>query len=317
MCAVKMMRQVSSEAEGTKISVPQRDVHRALRDGMARLLAAQVPSAPLAAELLLMHALGRDRTWLYTHPEALLTAEENTRYMAFLTRRTAGEPTQYITGQQEFWGLMLEVTPDVLIPRPESEHVIEAALERVGSRRDEALLIADVGTGSGCLAIALAKEFPAAELFATDISASALEVARRNAERHGVTERVHVTRGNLLEPFFLDMTAGARPGFDLIVSNPPYVARRNAGGLPREVGEHEPTLALYGGETGTEIYGPLFQQAQALLWPGGAIVVEIGQGALDAVRALLEGDPAWCDIAVKNDLAGILRVVHAERRSVR
>jgi len=309
-----MAREASPECSGLGISGAPRDVHRALREGMARLLAAQVPSAPLAAELLLMHALGRDRTWLYTHPEALLTVEDDTRYASFLARRAAGEPAQYITGHQEFWGLMLEVTPDVLIPRPESEHVIEAALERIGSRREDALLIVDIGTGSGCLAIALAKELPAAEIFATDISAAALEVARRNGQRHGVAERVHLIPGDLLEPFFLDMTAGARPEFDLIVSNPPYVARRDEASLLREVREHEPELALYGGETGTEIYGPLFQQAQALLKPGGAIVVEIGQGALDVVHALLENDPAWRDIAVKNDLAGIPRLVHAERK---
>jgi release factor glutamine methyltransferase len=280
---------------------------------MARLLGAKIPSAPLAAELLLTHAMEHDRTWLYTHPEALLTVEENSRFAAYLARRASGEPTQYITGRQEFWGLALAVTPDVLIPRPESEHVVEVALERIGSRREDALLLADVGTGSGCLAIALATELPATEIFATDISSAALEVARRNAKQNGVGERVHLTPGNLLEPFFLDMTAGARPEFDLIVSNPPYVARRDAATLPREVREHEPDVALYGGEMGTEIYGSLFQQAKALVRPGGAIVVEIGQGALDAVVALLENDPAWRDIAMKNDLAGIPRVISAQR----
>jgi release factor glutamine methyltransferase len=291
------------------------DVRAALRQGMAGLLAANVPSAVLAAELLLMHVLRRDRAWIFSHPEEPLSAEDITRYAALLARRAAGVPTQYLTGEQEFWGLKLEVTPDVLIPRPETEHVVEVALARLGTRREAELRVADAGTGSGCLAIALAKECSRAEIFATDISAAALEVARRNAAQHGVAERVHLLLGNMLEPFFLDMTAGARPEFDLIVSNPPYIARREAESLPREVREHEPELALFGGESGTEFYGPLFQQARALLKRGGIVAVEIGHGALDAVRGLLETDGAWRNVAAQDDLAGIPRVVSAERTS--
>ncbi len=175
---------------------------------MARLRAANVPSHTLAAELLLMHALGRDRAWLYAHPEEPLDAPAAEKYFALIARRAAGEPTQYLTGKQEFWGLEFEVTPAVLIPRPETEHVIEVALERLGARGikinmktgepSPPLRIADVGTGSGCIAVALAHELPHAEIFATDISSAALEVARRNALRHGVADRIHFTECDLL-----------------------------------------------------------------------------------------------------------------------
>ena len=294
-----------------------KDIRWLLRKGRAELRAAGVPSAELASELLLMHVLEWDRAWLYTHPEAQLDDQASECYAALLAKRAKGMPTQYLTGKQEFWGLEFEVTPDVLIPRPETEHLVEGSLDRIGARRSAPLCIADVGTGSGCVAVALARELPDADIYATDISPSALGVARRNAQRHAVGDRVRFVVGNLLEPFFLDMTAGAMPRFDLIVSNPPYVSRRESANLPREVHEHEPSLALYGGEIGTELYAPLFQQAKALLAGGGIIAVEIGYGAVDAVRILLDEDPAWSDIDVNNDLSGIPRVVSAVRNLAR
>src|ERR1700732_283855 len=175
-------------------------VRAALKEGMSRLRAADVPSHTLATELLLMHALVRDRTWLYTHPEALLDTPGADKYFALIARRAAGEPTQYLTGKQEFWGLEFEVTPAVLIPRPETEHVMEVALARLGPRGlkiymdtglpREKLQVADAGTGSGCLAVSLAYELPHGQVFATDTSAPALEVARRNALRHSVADRI-------------------------------------------------------------------------------------------------------------------------------
>src|SRR5437016_2536421 len=168
------------------------DVRRALKQGLAQLRDAHVPSFTLAAELLLLHVLGRDRTWLYAYPEEQISSADAERFSTLLARRAAGEPTQHLTGKQEFWGLEFEVTPDVLIPRPETEHVIEVALERLAAREiragrrqpfsGEGLRIADVGTGSGCIAIALAKALPGAILFALDISGAALEVARRHAD---------------------------------------------------------------------------------------------------------------------------------------
>src|SRR5256884_494524 len=176
------------------------DVRRALKQGLAQLREAHIPSHTLAAELLLLHVLGRDRTWLYAYPEEQIPSADAERFSTPLPRRAAGEPTQHLTGKQEFWGLEFEVTPDVLIPRPETEHVIEVALDRLAVREHragrrqpfsgEGLRIADVGTGSGCIAIALAKALPGAILFALDSSGAALEVARRNAERHRVSHRM-------------------------------------------------------------------------------------------------------------------------------
>src|SRR5258707_5921909 len=181
----------------------------ALRDAIAQLESEHIPSAPLAAELLLMHTLGRDRTWLYAHSEQELDAATRERYFSLIARRASGVPTQHLTGHQEFWGLDFEVTPEVLTPRPETEHVIEVVLEclaiaagNAASQRDAAYRIADVGTGSGCIAVALAHEFPGARIIATDISSAALEVARRNATRHGVASRIDFVECNLLDVVF-------------------------------------------------------------------------------------------------------------------
>ncbi|HET6198888.1 MAG TPA: peptide chain release factor N(5)-glutamine methyltransferase [Candidatus Acidoferrales bacterium] len=301
---------VSGGASGAmRIESAAVNVRAALRDAMARMSSAGVPSHALAAELLLMHVMGRDRAWLYAHPEAPLDAEDARRYFELVTKRAAGTPTQYLTGRQEFWGLEFEVTPAVLIPRPETEHVVEVAVERLGKERANALLrIADVGTGSGCITVALAHEFPRAEIVATDISADALAVAARNAERHNMAERVHFLECNLLDAF-----ASARATFDMIVSNPPYVARDEEAQLPREVREHEPHEALFCGATGTEIYAPLISQAAELLRSGGLLALEIGYGALDRVRSLLDESSSWREIRVANDLAGIPRIISAER----
>jgi release factor glutamine methyltransferase len=301
------------------------DVRAALREGMARLRAAQVPSATLAAELLLLHVLSRDRAWIYAHPDAPLDRGAVDNYFALLARRASGEPTQYLTGKQEFWGLQFEVTPAVLIPRPETEHIVEVALERLGERGIKInmrtgeprppLRVADVGTGSGCLAVALARELPHAEIYATDISTTALEVARRNARRHDVADRIHFLHTDLAEKLLRDsQNTGQEPRlFDLIVSNPPYVARDEAAELPREVREHEPSAALFGGPTGVELYERLTCQAAALLAPRGILVLELGYNGAEAVRSTLARQCAWANVTVSNDLAGIPRVLAAER----
>lgn len=301
---------VSGGAPGAKrVESAAVNVRAALRDAMARMRSAGVPSHALAAELLLMHVIGRDRAWLYAHPEAPLDAEDTRRYFELVTQRAADTPTQYLTGKQEFWGLEFEVTPAVLIPRPETEHVIEVAVERLGKGRANASLrVADIGTGSGCIAVVLAHEFPRAEIFATDISAGALAVAARNAARHNVAKRVHFFECNLLDAF-----ANECGTFDMIVSNPPYVARDEEAQLQREVREHEPHAALFCGATGTEIYAPLITQAAELLRSGGLLVIEIGYGALDRVRSLFDASPAWSDVHVADDLAGIPRVLSMQR----
>src|ERR1700674_747856 len=277
------------------------DIRTALKQGLAQLRAARVPSHTLAVELLLLHALGRDRTWIYAHPEEEISAADAGPFFALIARRSSGEPTQHLTGKQEFWGLEFEVTPDVLIPRPETEHVIEVALDRLAVRErragrkqtltGEGLQIADIGTGSGCIAIALAKDLPTATIYATDISSPALAVARRNAARHSVSARIHFLECNLLDGFIHRAAANAgisvvgaqhaapllgkdaphespvtsqqSPLLDLIASNPPYIGRREAATLMREVRDHEPEIALYGGEEGYELYADLITQAPA------------------------------------------------------
>jgi release factor glutamine methyltransferase len=319
------------------------DLRTALKQGLAQLRAARVPSHTLAAELLLLHVLGRDRTWIYAHPEEEIAQLDAERYFALIVRRSSGEPTQHLTGKQEFWSLEFEVTPDVLIPRPETEHVIEVALDRLAVREiragrkpmlgGEGLYIADVGTGSGCIAVALAKELPGATIFATDISSATLAVARRNAALHCASDRIYFLGSNLLDALSVagaqhgalalgkpsagpthesPVTSHQSPLLDLIVSNPPYVGRREAATLAREVRDHEPEVALYGGEEGYEFYADLITQAAERLKPGGILVLELGHNSLPAVQPLLD-TPAWTNVAVTNDLAGIPRVIAAVR----
>jgi release factor glutamine methyltransferase len=318
------------------------DVRTALKQGITQLREANVSSFTLAAELLLLHTLGRDRTWLYAHPEEMVSEGDAQRFQVLLTRRAAREPTQHLTGKQEFWGLEFEVTPDVLIPRPETEHVIEVALDRLAVREIRAgrkptltgdgLQIVDVGTGSGCIAIALAKELASARIIGTDISAPALAVARRNAARHAVSDRIRFAECDLLADATTSgaATSVVRPHaaplqgkvstvdaahwrqFDLIVSNPPYIGRRESETLTREVRDHEPEVALYGGEEGYELYADLIAQAWRSLKPGGLLVLELGHNSLSAVQPLLDL-PSWTNVGVTNDLAGISRVIAAER----
>ncbi|HYL09320.1 MAG TPA: peptide chain release factor N(5)-glutamine methyltransferase [Candidatus Acidoferrales bacterium] len=292
-------------------------VRGALKEAMARLRDARVPSHTLAAELLLMHATGRDRAWLYAHPEETVEPATAERFLEMVARRSSGVPTQYLTGKQEFWGLEFEVTPEVLIPRPETEHVVEVALDRLGLRgarsgcsadtEGSGLVAADVGTGSGCIAVALAKQLPGACFYATDISSAALEVALRNATRHGVAGQIEFINCNLLD----GLTREPRR-LDLIVSNPPYIGSSEQPVLQREVRDHEPESALYAGEHGNDLYEPLIGQAAQLLKPEGILVLELGHNSLPAVRPLLE-NAMWKNAGVTNDLAGIPRVLAAER----
>jgi release factor glutamine methyltransferase len=306
------------------------DIRNTLKRGIAQLRAANVPSFTLAAELLLLHVLGRDRAWLYAHPEETIGEEQVQRFFVVVARRAEGVPTQHLTGKQEFWGLEFEVNRDVLIPRPETEHVVEVALDRLALREvragrpnrndGEGLVIVDVGTGSGCIAVALAKELPRAQIVATDLSAAALAVARRNADQLGVAGRIRFEERNLLgfgneeklAHHAAPLQSEGAAEFDLIASNPPYVSRREADTLAREVREHEPELALYGGEEGYELYGELIRQATERLKPGGLLVLELGYNSLPAVQPLLDVEN-WTNVGVTNDLAGIPRVIAAER----
>ncbi len=303
-----------------------RSVRALLKQGIEKLRAAHIPSHTLAAELLLLHVAARDRTWLYAHPEEILPDDVAAAYFVLLEQRASGVPTQHLTGKQEFWGRELEVSPDVLIPRPETEHLIEVALDRLAVRalragREEPLTgenvaLVDVGTGSGCLAIALAKELPAATVYATDISEAALRVARRNAARHGLLDSIHFLQADLLDGISSPSAPRSPLSFDLVVSNPPYISLREAASLPVEVREHEPHVALFGGKEGYEVYGTLIAQAAKVLKPTGLLVLELGYNSLPAVRPLLDS-PEWTNVAVAKDLAGISRVISAERSQSR
>jgi release factor glutamine methyltransferase len=289
-------------------------VRQAIEDGAARLNAAFLPPAGdavrnpgaraarsqrLDAEVLLRHVLGCDLAALITHPERVLSPAESTQYDALLKRRIVAEPIQYITGEQEFFGLTMKVTPDVLIPRPETEHVVEALLHRVN--REDALHLLDVGTGSGAIAVALAHALPNAAVTAVDLSQAALDVARENAMRHGVSDRVRLLQSDLI--------AGVRGElFDAVISNPPYIA--DTEDLEPQVRDYEPHRALYAGPTGLEIYRRLIPEAHLALKPGGWLLLEIGYGQKLPLSELLN---SWEDVAFVDDLQGIPRVAIARR----
>jgi release factor glutamine methyltransferase len=254
------------------------------------------------AELLLMFTLECDRAYLHAHPERKLSTDERARYAQALTEREHGMPAQYITGHQEFWGMDLIVTPAVLIPRPETEHVVETVLARVGRAPSPAALrIVDVGTGSGCIALALAKEFSSARIDAIDISPAALEIARANAARHQLEGRIKFHETDLLQGF-------DRASFDFVVSNPPYVGESEADQVQLEVRKHEPRNAVFAGDTGLEVIDRLIPQARESLKPSGWLVMEISGTIAERVRELLAG---WNDVQITKDLQGIPRVASA------
>lgn len=278
-------------------------LRQALTQAAVRLAANTTPSARMNAELLLMFTLGCDRAYLYAHPERDLTADETSSYQAALSERVRGVPAQYITGHQEFWGLDLIVSPAVLIPRPETEHVIETVLELTRFLSPTLKLrMVDVGTGSGCIALALAKELPLAEFHATDTSTAALEIARANAARHQFEGRIHFREADLLAGFEDNF-------FDFIVSNPPYVGDAEEDGVQLEVRKFEPRNAVFAGPTGLEIIARLIPQARAALKPGGWVVIEISGTIVEGAMQLLNG---WEEIRVVQDLQGIPRVIAAK-----
>lgn len=266
----------------------------ALQQGQKLLEDAGILAPRLTAEVLLAHAIGCARSWLYAHFDEELKELWWIHYGRYLHQRLSGMPTQYITGTQAFFGRDFRVTPAVLIPRPETEHVIEAALKY---SVETAL---DIGTGSGAIAVTLALETEA-RVTATDISAAALRVAQGNSRRlAALVDFVQCDLGSAL----LDKA------FDLVVSNPPYVPEADRATLQPEVRDYEPALALYAGADGLDIYRRLIPEAARLLRPGGRLVVELGYNSLEGVRQMLEG---WCDVEVVEDLAHVPRVLCASR----
>ncbi|PYX82998.1 MAG: peptide chain release factor N(5)-glutamine methyltransferase [Acidobacteria bacterium] len=272
-----------------------------LSTAIARLTADNVPSPRLNAELLLMFILSCDRAYLFAHPERKLSTEEESSYESALAERVRGVPAQYITGHQEFWGMDLIVSPAVLIPRPETEHATETALPL--ARTIAKPKIIDVGTGSGCIALALAKELPEAEIHATEISPAALEIARANAVRHQLESRIQFHQTHLLKGLEAD-------SFDLVISNPPYVGESEQDQVQLEVRKFEPRSAVFAGPTGLEIIAELIPAAQEALKPGGWLIMEISGSIAEGVRQLLG---TWQDVRITNDLQGIPRVASARK----
>jgi len=279
---------------------------RALTAAVDHLESSDCGSPRLNAETLLMFVLGVNRAYLYAHSERELNSDEQTRYNEVIGQRASGIPSQYITGHQEFWGLDFLVSPAVLIPRPETEHLVETVLELAkGFDRPR---IVDVGTGSGCVALALAHELKNAQVYAVDLSSEALEIARANAARLQVDKRVRFLQSNVLDAF------AGRDDFDFVVSNPPYVGLNEVDKVQRSVFEHEPRMAVFAGEHGLDVIRPLIQQAHAVLKPGGWLAVEIGYSMRDAVLAPLSST-LWEQPTVVPDLQGIPRVIAARTRS--
>ncbi|HXZ32533.1 MAG TPA: peptide chain release factor N(5)-glutamine methyltransferase [Terriglobales bacterium] len=274
-----------------------------LSTAVDQLTVAHVGSPRMNAELLLMFTLSCDRAYLYAHPERELSAEEEHRYQDAVNQRTRGIPAQYITGHQEFWGMDLIVSPAVLIPRPETEHVIETVLRLARESQGSSLRIVDVGTGSGCIALALARELAAAEIHATDVSAAALEIARANTARHQFEKRISFHETDLLRGLALG-------SLDLVVSNPPYVGESERDHVQLEVRKFEPRMAVFAGPTGAEVIERLIPQADAVLKAGGWLVIEISGTIVESVERLLTG---WERVQITNDLQGIPRVAAAQK----
>lgn len=264
-----------------------------------------VPQPRREASSLLQDVIGRDRTFVISHADDVLTAEQLQRFRQFVDRRAAGEPLQYITGRQSFFGLNFQVTKDVLIPRPETELLVETALTLVNSHDQP--LVCDVGTGSGCIAVALLHENQGAAAVGIDLSEAAIRVARENATRHSVSSRL-----SLLVADGLTSLQAEHPTFDLVVSNPPYVAGSAVEGLQREVRDHEPRLALLAGPDGLDMIRRLLSESGSFVKTGGHLLIEIGfdQGA--AVERLIDRN-SWRLVDIHPDLQGIPRIVALEK----
>jgi len=276
-------------------------LRNAFPSAVQQLTDAHVGSPRLNAEILLMFVLNCDRAYLYAHPERELTPEEGNRYQEVVARRASGIPSQYITGHQEFWGLDFVVTPAVLIPRPETEHLIEAVLPRAKALTRPRIV--DVGTGSGCIAITLAKELAEAEIYATDNSAAALEIARENAARHEQQARIKFQETDLLQCLPINY-------FNFVVSNPPYVGESEEDTVQMEVRKHEPRTAVFAGPSGTEVIERLIPEARAALMPGGWLMMEVSGTVADRVEQLLRD---WAEVTALPDLQGIPRVIIAKK----
>lgn len=279
-------------------------ITQAINEGASRLRAAATDHDRQTAGVLLAHLLGVDRAYLLTRSNEHISGTHYEDYLRLVERRAAGEPLQYITGHQEFYGLDFRVTPAVLIPRPETEFLVE----RIISLMDDSMLsplIVDVGTGSGCIAVTLAVNVPRARVIATDLSAAALEVARTNAEHHGAEDRIEFFQGDLFEPL---ETHHIENSVDVLASNPPYVNEGQAELIQREVRDWEPREALFGGVEGLDFYRRLLAEGLTFVKTGGYMIFEIGYDQLGAITEIIAA-VEWELVDVVNDLQGIPRTV--------
>lgn len=281
-------------------------VSEALREGTAMLLRAGIESAPLDAEVLLRHALGVRKEALYSGIE--VDPAGRRKYRRLLQDRAAFKPVAYITGEKEFWSLALFVAAEVLIPRPETERLVEVCLAHVKGGGSDAVHILELGTGSGAVAIALAKEMPAATITATDLSPGALQVAQRNAERHGVSHRIDFRAGDLFAPV-------ERRGIEIVVANPPYVRSGELETLPPEIRDWEPRMALDGGPDGLDFYRRIAAAAPDYLAPGASVLLEIGADMGAEVRQIFAANGRYTRGEIYQDPAGRDRVFCAQARA--
>jgi release factor glutamine methyltransferase len=284
-------------------------IAEAMNKAASTLSVHGVSNAGLDAEVLLRFIIGRDRAWFLTHANEALDEDKRGLFEKAVTRRAKREPLQYITGKQEFWGIEFIVRPDVLIPRPETELVVESAIRTAGKR--PGLTIIDLCTGSGCIAVSLAKELPGARIFATDVSEKALSVARENARGQDVSDRIRFVEGDLFEPVAeLDI----RGKVDIITVNPPYIRSGDLRGLQPEVRDFEPEVALIAGPGGREIHQKIIEAAPAFLKKHGALIMEMGEGQAGALLAMVNKDGRYGTPEILKDLAAIDRVIVAEKK---
>lgn len=283
-------------------ATPGPTIAETLKEASEHLRAASVANDLLDAQTLLAEALGKDRTYLIVNFKERLTVDVLSKFQAMISRRAAGEPLQYITGHQEFFGLDFEVTPDVLIPRPETELIVEETIRLVQQSRIANPMIVDVGAGSGCIAVALARELGDARVIASDISLAALRVACRNATRHNLENRIDFVAADLLEAITAESFS------DFILSNPPYVSEKELPTLQREVRDWEPRMALTDSDDGLSIYRRLLNDAPSRLKPGGYLICEIGYTQSETISAMVDRK-VWDEARLLDDLQGIPRTI--------
>ena len=299
------------ENPSEEVTKPARQTLRVAMIAAGRLLsAAGVENARLDAELLLRYVLGINQAEFYLRMDDVIEADAERRFWRLLQRRARREPLAYITGHKEFWSLEFKVTPDVLIPRPETELLVEAALERTRSMFKSGLKILDIGTGSGAIAVCLAKELREAQISAVDISNAALQVARANAERHGVADRIRFAQGDLFAP-----AAEERESFDLIVTNPPYIPSADLAELAPEIRAWEPIAALDGGADGLDIYRRIVNECRGYLAAEGHLLLEIGDVMAQAVGQMIANAGGFETGVLLRDYAGKDRVIATRKGS--